>query len=155
MNRCLYLTHNSGQPPSADAYMSLGNSMRCAPCPTAMGCFPILYSATSPARRGIICFAPRLNPGLLSCSTYHIADIQSNTSILLPDFLIPLSQSFNQTKMASALRSLRTALPPLRRTLPAPVFTARAFSVSAARSAGHGPPQLLGPGAKAGEVPNE
>lgn len=55
-----------------------------------MGCFPILYGATSPARRGIICFALRLNPGLLSCSTYHIADIQSNTSILLLDFLLPL-----------------------------------------------------------------
>lgn len=55
-----------------------------------LGCFPILYGATSPARRGIICFAPRLNPGLLSCSTYHIADIQSNTPILLLDFLRPL-----------------------------------------------------------------
>lgn len=32
---------------------------------------------------------------------------------------------------------------------------ARAFSVSAARSAGAGPPQLLGEGGKTGEIPTE
>ncbi|WVQ73957.1 hypothetical protein IAR50_003538 [Cryptococcus sp. DSM 104548] len=58
--------------------------------------------------------------------------------------------------MAATLKNLRTALPALRRAVvPAPAFAARAFSVSAARSAGHGPPQLLGPGSKAGEVPSD
>ncbi|WVN88594.1 uncharacterized protein L203_103805 [Cryptococcus depauperatus CBS 7841] len=56
--------------------------------------------------------------------------------------------------MAAALRSFKTAFPALRRQAPT-TFTARAFSVSAVKSAGHGPPQLLGPGAKAGEVPSD
>ncbi|WVR06871.1 hypothetical protein IAU60_003907 [Kwoniella sp. DSM 27419] len=61
--------------------------------------------------------------------------------------------------MASVIRNLRTAVaaPALRRASVQvkPVSLARTFAVSANRSAGHGPPQLLGPGAKAGEVPTD
>ncbi|WVQ79943.1 hypothetical protein IAT38_002044 [Cryptococcus sp. DSM 104549] len=58
--------------------------------------------------------------------------------------------------MAAVFRSLRTALPALRRPV-APTFTvARAFSASVARPAHHeGPPQLIGPGGKVGQVPTD
>ncbi|KAK6909691.1 cytochrome c oxidase subunit 5b [Kwoniella mangroviensis CBS 10435] len=56
--------------------------------------------------------------------------------------------------MASVLRSFKAISPALRRPIVAQQ-PLRAFSVSVNRSAGHGPPQLLGPGAKAGEVPTD
>ncbi|GFZ46766.1 Cytochrome c oxidase polypeptide IV [Saitozyma sp. JCM 24511] len=58
--------------------------------------------------------------------------------------------------MATVLRSLRS-LPLARfvRQAPKAQVQVRAFSLSAIRSAGHGPPQLLGPGAKAGTVPTD
>lgn len=58
--------------------------------------------------------------------------------------------------MASVIRSFRaaTALPLTAFARPSPL-QARAFGFSAIRKAGGGPPQLLGPGAKAGEVPTE
>lgn len=59
--------------------------------------------------------------------------------------------------MASLFRSLR-ALPITKTALrPQQIkFTPiKAFSTSIIRSAGAGPPQLLGPGAKAGEIPTE
>ncbi|KAK4689299.1 cytochrome c oxidase subunit 5b, partial [Tremellales sp. Uapishka_1] len=52
--------------------------------------------------------------------------------------------------MASVLRTLRSL--PLARAQWAPATAARTFSISAIRTAGHGPPQLLGDGPKAGEV---
>lgn len=59
--------------------------------------------------------------------------------------------------MATVLRSLR-ALPLARLAAaprPAAFAPVKAFSTSVARSAGAGPPQLLGPGAKAGTIPSE
>ncbi|WVW84134.1 hypothetical protein I302_106163 [Kwoniella bestiolae CBS 10118] len=57
--------------------------------------------------------------------------------------------------MASVLRSFKAFSPALRRPFVAQQ-PLRAFSVSANRWAGHGgPPQMLGPGAKAGEVPTD
>jgi cytochrome c oxidase subunit 5b len=60
--------------------------------------------------------------------------------------------------MASLIRSFRaataTALPLARAPLVSSAV-ARGFASSALRKAGGGPPQLLGPGAKAGEVPTE
>ncbi|WWD17101.1 hypothetical protein CI109_101538 [Kwoniella shandongensis] len=59
--------------------------------------------------------------------------------------------------MAAVFRSFRTALPALRRpvVVSSQLNVARAFSMSAIRSAGHGPPQLLGPGAQPGKVPTD
>lgn len=55
--------------------------------------------------------------------------------------------------MASIIRSFRAVARPAQNQLQ---VQARAFGVSAIRKAGGGaPPQLLGPGAKAGEVPTE
>lgn len=61
------------------------------------------------------------------------------------------------SKMASLVRSFRTvAATAAAATRPsASKIQARAFGFSAIRKAGGGPPQLLGPGAKAGEVPTE
>lgn len=86
--------------------------MRCAPMPNRDGCFPILDGATSFAPGGIIHFTPRLNPGLLSCSTYHIADIQSNTSILLLDFLLPLPTLSIKQKWPSLFDPFAPPFPP-------------------------------------------
>lgn len=59
--------------------------------------------------------------------------------------------------MATVLRSLRSL--PLARVAVAPRQAAfapvKAFSTSLSRSAGAGPPQLLGEGAKAGTIPTE
>lgn len=59
--------------------------------------------------------------------------------------------------MASVFRSLRAL--PLAKAVARPQAVKplqfRSFTLSAIRSAGAGPPQLLGPGAKQGKVPTE
>ncbi|WWC89128.1 uncharacterized protein L201_004046 [Kwoniella dendrophila CBS 6074] len=58
--------------------------------------------------------------------------------------------------MASVLRSFKAISPALRRPVVVSKQPIRSFSVSLSKLAGHGgPPQLLGPGAKAGEVPSD
>ena len=59
--------------------------------------------------------------------------------------------------MASILRQFSRVAAPLARpaSATASVSVSRGFAFTAIRKAGGGPPQLLGPGAKSGEVPTE
>jgi cytochrome c oxidase subunit 5b len=56
--------------------------------------------------------------------------------------------------MASILRQFTRVAAPLARPTPS-ASVSRGFAFTAIRKAGGGPPQLLGPGAKSGEVPTE
>jgi hypothetical protein len=87
----------------------------------------------------------------------------------LPSLPLPPWQAINQPltanvyihtytysyTMASILRSFSRVAAPLARPSASTTVASRAFTFSAIRKAGGGPPQLQGPGAKAGEVPTE